>query len=78
MTDVVVVVVVVTITKVNSHTRVDEEDVEHVVDVAGQIIVCNLMTMEIHPMELIGWKISSMNQGFMQSFQQYKRTGYMN
>ena len=54
-------VVVVTITKVNGHTRVDAEDVEHVGDVVVQINVCNLTTMEIHPKELIGWRISSMN-----------------
>ena len=70
-------VVVVTIAKVNGHTRVDVEDVEHVGDVAVQINVCNLTTMEIHPMELIGWRISSMNQGFMPSFQQNKITDYM-
>ena len=31
-----------------------------------------------HPMELIGLRISSMNQVFMPIFQQNKRTGYMN
>ena len=72
------VVVEVTITKINGHTRVDTEDVEHVGDVAVQINVCDLTTMETHPMELIGWRISSMNQGFMPSFQQNKRPGYMN
>ena len=72
------VVVEVTITKINDHRRVDAADVEHVGDVAVQINVCDLTTREIHPMELIGWRISSMNQGFMLSFQQNKRPGYMN
>ena len=44
-----VVVVVVTITKVNGHTRVNAEDVEHIGYVAIQINVCGLMTMETHP-----------------------------
>ena len=66
--DVVVVVVVVTITNVNGHKRVDVEDVEHMGDAAVQINVCNLTTMENHPMQLIGWRISSMNQIFMPSF----------
>ena len=64
-----VVVVVVTITKVNGHTRVDEEDAEHVGDVEVQINVCVLTTMETHPMEWIGWRISSMNQGLCQVFE---------
>ena len=46
-------VVVVTIAKVNIHTRVDAEDAEHVRGVVFHINVCNLMTTEIHPMELI-------------------------
>ena len=71
-------VVVVTIVKVNGHTRVDAEDVEHVEHVAVQINVCNLTTMEIHPMELIGWRISSMNQVLMPSFWHNKRPNYMN
>ena len=66
------VVVEVTITKINDHTRVDVVDVEHVGDVAVQINVCNLTTRENHPMEVIGWRISSMNQGFITSFQQKK------
>ena len=68
----------VTITKVNGHTRVDEEDAKHVGEVVVHINVCDLMTMEIHPMELIGWRISSMNQGFMPSFWQNRRPDYMN
>ena len=72
------VVVVVTIIKVNGHTRVDTEDVEHVEDVKVQINVCDLTTIKTHPMELIGWRISSMNQGFMPSFRQIKRPDYMN
>ena len=47
----VVVVVVVNIDKINGHTRVDREDTEHMGDVVVQINVCDLMTMEIHPME---------------------------
>ena len=73
-----VVVVVVTTTKVNGHTRVEAEDVEHVGDMAVQINVCSLMTMETHPMEFIGWRISSMNQGFMPILGQNKRHDYMN
>ena len=64
-----VTVVVVTMTKINGHKRVDEEDMEHVGDVAVQINVCDLRTMETNSMELIGWRISSTNQGFMPSFQ---------
>ena len=75
---VVVVVVVVTITKVNSHTRVDTEDAEHVGDVVVQIDVCDLMNMEIHLMELIGWRISSMNQVFMRSFWHNRRLDSIN
>ena len=52
-----VVVVVVTINKVNGHTRVDAEDVEHVGGVTIKINTCNLMNMETHPMELIVWSI---------------------
>ena len=44
------VVVVVTITNVNGHTRVDVEDAEHVGDEAVKINVCDLTTMETHPM----------------------------
>ena len=72
------VVVEVTITKINGHTRVDAGDVDHVGDVSVQINVCNLTTMETHPMELIRWRVSSMNHGFMPSFQKNKRLGYMN
>ena len=72
------VIVEINITKINGHTRVDVGDVEHVGDVAFQIKVCKLTTMEIYPIELIGWRISYMNQGFMPSFQQNKRPGYMN
>ena len=72
------VVMVVTIAKVNGHTRVDMGDVDHVDNVSVQINVCDLTTMETHPMELIGCGISSMNQGFMPSFQQNKRLGYLN
>ena len=72
------VVVEVTITKINGHTRVEAGDVEHVGDVAVQINVCDLTIVETHPMELIGWRISYMNQGFMPSFQKNKRPGYMN
>ena len=57
-------VVEVTITKINGHTRVDAGDVEHVGDVVVQINVCYLTTMEIFPMELIGLWITSMNQVF--------------
>ena len=71
-------VVEITITKINGHTTVDSGDVDHVGDVVVQINVCDLTTRETHPMELIGWRISSMNQGFMPSFQQNKRPGYMN
>ena len=73
-----VVVVVVTIMKVNVHTRVDAEDAEHVEDVVVQINVCDLTTIKINPMELIGWRISSMNQGFMPSLRQNRRPNYMN
>ena len=72
------VVVVVTITKVNGHTRVDAEDAEHVGDVVVQINVCGLMNMEIHSMELIGWRTSSMNQGVMPSSRQNRRPNYIN
>ena len=72
------VVVEITITKINSHTRVDAGDVDHMGDVAVQIKVCNLTTMETHPMELIGWRISSINQGFMPRFRQNKRPGCFN
>ena len=48
------VVVVVTITKANGHTRVDAEDVENVRDVVVQINVCDLTTKDIHPKEFIG------------------------
>ena len=58
-------VVVVTIIKVNGHTRVDAKDVG---DVVVQRNVCDLTTKEIHPKKLIGWRISSMNQGFMPVF----------
>ena len=44
------VAVVLSITKVNGHTRVDAEDAENVGDVVVQINVCDLTTMEIHPM----------------------------
>ena len=63
-----VVVVVVTIAKVNGHTRVDAEDTEHVGDVVVQINVCNLTTMEIYTKELIGWRISYMNQVLCQVY----------
>ena len=72
------VVMEVTITKIKDHKRVDAGDVEHVGDVEVHINVCDLNTRETHPMELIGWRISSMNQGFMPIFQQNKRPGYMN
>ena len=72
------VVVEVTITKINGHTRVDTGGVEHVEGVAVHINVCDLTAIGTHPMELIGWRISSMDQGFMPSFQQNKRPGYMN
>ena len=72
------VVVEVTITKINNHKRVDAGDMKHVGDVAVQINVCNLMTRETHPMELIRWRISYINQSFMPSFQQNKISGYMN
>ena len=72
------VVVVVKITKVNGHTRVDAEDVDHMGYVAVQINGCNLTTMETHPIELIGWRISSIKKGFMTSFRQSKRPDYMN
>ena len=72
------IVVEVTVTKINGHTRVDAGDMEHMGDVAVQINVCDLTTRETHPTELIGWRISSMNQVFMPNFQQNKRTGYMN
>ena len=68
-------VVELTITKINGHTRVEAGDVEHVGDMEVQINVCDLMTMETQPMELIGWKISSMNQGFMPSFHQNRIHG---
>ena len=71
------VVVKVNIPKINGHTRVNAGDVEHVGDVAVQINVCNLTTRETHPMELIGWRIGSMKQGLIPSFQQKKRPGYM-
>ena len=72
------VVVVATIAKVNGHTRVDAGDVENVGYVAVHINVCDLTTMETQPMELIGWRISSTNQGFMPSFKKNKRPGYTN
>ena len=64
------VVAVATTAKSNSHTRVDREDAEGVGDVVVQINMCNLTSKEIHPKELIGWRISSMNQGFMPSLRQ--------
>ena len=72
------VVVEVTITKINVHTRLDAGDVAHVGGVAVQINVCDLTKRKTHPMELIGWRISSMNQGFIPSFQHNKIPGYMN
>ena len=78
MVEVVVVVAVSTITRVIGRTRVDAEDTEHMGDVVVQINVCDLMNMEIHPMELIGWRISSINQGFMSSYWRIKRTDYTN
>ena len=72
------VVVVITITKVNVHTRVDTEDVKHVGDVVVLINVCNLTAMEIHPKGLIGRRISSMNQDFMPILQRSRRPNYMN
>ena len=72
------VVVEVIITKINDHTRVDAGDVDHMGYVAVQINMCNLTTRETHPMELIGCRISSMNQGLMPSCQQNKRPGYTN
>ena len=68
------VVVVITITKAKGHTRVDAEDAEDLGDEVVQTNFCNLMTKEIHPKELVGWKISSTNQGFMQN----RRIDYMN
>ena len=65
-------VVEVTITKINSHTRVDTGELEHVGDVSVQINVCDLTTRETHPMELIRWSISSMNQGLCQVFSRKK------
>ena len=41
----VVVLLLITITKVNIHTRVDAEDAERMGDVAVQTNVCNLTTM---------------------------------
>ena len=70
--------VVINITKVKVRTRVEAEDVEHMGDVEVKINVYYLMTMETHPMELIGWRISFMNQGFITSFRQSKRPSYMN
>ena len=61
------VVVVVTITKANIHTRLHAEDAGDVEHVVVQIKVCDLTTKEIHPNELIGWNISSMKKGFMPS-----------
>ena len=72
------VLVLVTITKLNDHTRVDAEDAERVGDMAVQVNVCNLRNMETHPIELIGWRISSMNQVFLSSFRQNRRPDYMN
>ena len=43
------VVVVVTITKVNFHIRVDAEDAKHVGGVVFHINVCDLMTMKSTP-----------------------------
>ena len=71
-------VVKITITKIDGHTRVDAGDVDHVGDMTVQINLCDLTTRETHPMELIGWRISSMNQFFMPNFKQNKRPGYMN
>ena len=73
-----VVVMKATIIKVNSHTRVNVEDAEHVGYVVVQINVCKLMNMGIHPMEFIGWRIISMNKSFMPSLQQNRRPDYMN
>ena len=67
------VVVVATITKVNGHKRVDAEDAEYVGDVLVHINVCDLTTKE-----LIGWRISSTNQGFIPSLRQNRRPDYMN
>ena len=48
------VVVVVNINKVNVHTRLNTSDTDHLGDVVLQINVCELSTMENHPMGLIG------------------------
>ena len=64
--------VVVTITKVNGHTRVDTKDTEHVGDVVVQINVCDLTTPEIHPMELIGWRISSTTRVYAKFSEEHK------
>ena len=71
-------VVVVTITKIKYHRRMDAEDADHVGDMVVHINVCNLITTKIHPMELIGWRISSMNQNFMPIFWQNRKPDYMN
>ena len=63
------VVVEVTITKINGHTSVEEGYMKHMEDMAVQINVCHLTTVKTHLMELIGWRISSINQCFMPSFQ---------
>ena len=72
------VVVVVTINKANGHKRVDVEDAEYAEDMVVQINVCDLKAKEIHPKELIGWRISSTNQVFMPSLRQNRRPNYMN
>ena len=72
------VVVVVTISKANGHTRMYTEDAEELGDMVVQINVCSLTTKEIHPKELIGWRISYMNQVFMPSLRQNRRPDYMN
>ena len=72
------VVVVVTISKANGHTRMYTEDAEELGDMVVQIKFCSLTTKEIHPKELIGWRISYMNQVFMPSLRQNRRPDYMN
>ena len=61
-------VVELTITKINGHTRVEVGDVKQVVDAAVQINMCDLTTRETQPMSYIGWRISSMNQGLCQVY----------
>ena len=56
----------------------DAKDAEDVGDMVVQINMCSFPTKEIHPKELIGFRISSINQGFIPSLRKNRRPNYMN